>query len=1216
MGVLANNIRWMSLLFGEGWLVLFLQGVSLAAEAVETPRFSPLNLTPFVQTWFSNAWPGSVWSAFPSGSTEWEGIPFTSRGSVRLLGLADARQGDWAPAQTDPIPVGKSFQTLHVLHTLVGSDRPGTPTLSLVFSYADGIERTVRFVSGVHAIPSGSEPRVGTSDALLQDPLSQIVWSNVGRDHGENLHLRVGLSHVSNPRPDQPVSSITFLSLFPQSTPVLLGLTMDSQEWPAPAGLKAYGRWERKAQTLPDATLRHLLVIRARSAEEGAPLTNAEVFLSIRNGEQAFFFDRIRVDREGKALMHYPPSETVAYQVWVRAPGRVPTQVEESKTQLRAFSPEHVLRLPKGKHAGGHVEDSSGKPVAGAVVRLKQRLQKAPREYAEAEWDMVKTAVDGSWGMDCLPETITGLFFEVVAPDSDVRVFALDPSVLDETHWSVKALDSNSVKVVVPKTEPLKVHVANAKGTPLESAIFFAGRRDGRDPVAIGRTDEHGDGLVSWSDLEEEGGLLLAKPGYAPTWENVERGNPLKQRALQVVLQPQSILTGQVMDQERNPVPGAEVRLESWNDTELFSFKGVTDSEGKFFWSNAVPGMLRFRLSKPFYSRARTSQMWQAGRSLQAQMQRLPMTFGKVVDANTGAPLPDFNVVAGYAFNTSDPIRWERYNSVRGRNGTFAMRLNQYGGSNVRMSVMVEAAGYLPLASPAQNGGTWTTNEFRLHPGKGVSGVLLNLEGKPLGGVSVMLLDPRNALYLDRPPHVSRSSSVSDQVLTDKEGRFEFQPRLESGRVVALDSTGVADKSASEVQTSHRLQLQAWGRVEGVFRVGDGWKKNQWVRLMSASDNYGSTEEPGSGIDLGIRTTPDAQGHFVFDHVPPGGRRVFLEYKFNDYRNGPVPLSHGTFVSVEPGKTATVTLGGGGRRVVGKVRVLGGDPESVDWLADVHQLTAQPAPPPGYPSFPALQNPTPDEMANAQRRFEQKVQAFFSTPAGKQFREAQRTYCLVFDTNGTFYIDNVLPGKYQLRIAPNEHQADYYNYRELGSLNHEVVVPAGGAQENQIHDLGTLDLTIRGQLRVGKPVPPFELQTTSGQKFSAEGLKGKVVLLYFWASWANPEFDLQSLKSIRETYAQDDRLVMLTINVDSDKKQMDEALKQYSLPGLACFAGGPNPNPIVMALGLDSFPAALILDAEGRLVGSRLRSNSIKNTIVKALRAKTPSTPAVVPSAK
>lgn len=46
--------------------------------------------------------------------------------------------------------------------------------------------------------------------------------------------------------------------------------------------------------------------------------------------------------------------------------------------------------------------------------------------------------------------------------------------------------------------------------------------------------------------------------------------------------------------------------------------------------------------------------------------------------------------------------------------------------------------------------------------------------------------------------------------------------------------------------------------------------------------------------------------------------------------------------------------------------------------------------------------------------------------------------------------------------------------------------------------------TFAGGLKVGKPAPPLVLHTLDGQAISTDSLRGKVVILTFWATWCAP----------------------------------------------------------------------------------------------------------------
>jgi peroxiredoxin len=55
-------------------------------------------------------------------------------------------------------------------------------------------------------------------------------------------------------------------------------------------------------------------------------------------------------------------------------------------------------------------------------------------------------------------------------------------------------------------------------------------------------------------------------------------------------------------------------------------------------------------------------------------------------------------------------------------------------------------------------------------------------------------------------------------------------------------------------------------------------------------------------------------------------------------------------------------------------------------------------------------------------------------------------------------------------------------------------------------------------LQKGQPAPPFTLNTLAGQSVSLSDLRGKKVLVNFWASWCPP--CLQELPDLKSAYAQ------------------------------------------------------------------------------------------------
>ena len=89
----------------------------------------------------------------------------------------------------------------------------------------------------------------------------------------------------------------------------------------------------------------------------------------------------------------------------------------------------------------------------------------------------------------------------------------------------------------------------------------------------------------------------------------------------------------------------------------------------------------------------------------------------------------------------------------------------------------------------------------------------------------------------------------------------------------------------------------------------------------------------------------------------------------------------------------------------------------------------------------------------------------------------------------------------------------------------------------------------------GDMIPDFVLfKLTDGEPLSLNQLRGKVILLNFWATWCGP--CLQELKSeyipaVVAEFAQDDNFVFLPVSVNHDQEELDDF---FSLPEHAEFS--------------------------------------------------------------
>ena len=82
---------------------------------------------------------------------------------------------------------------------------------------------------------------------------------------------------------------------------------------------------------------------------------------------------------------------------------------------------------------------------------------------------------------------------------------------------------------------------------------------------------------------------------------------------------------------------------------------------------------------------------------------------------------------------------------------------------------------------------------------------------------------------------------------------------------------------------------------------------------------------------------------------------------------------------------------------------------------------------------------------------------------------------------------------------------------------------------------------------VGGPAPFFELETVDGQIVKLSDLKGKFVILHFWATWCVP--CIKEMPEFQKAHQslEDSNVEIIAINLGENKKRVDKFIQDYRL---------------------------------------------------------------------
>jgi cytochrome c biogenesis protein CcmG/thiol:disulfide interchange protein DsbE len=119
-----------------------------------------------------------------------------------------------------------------------------------------------------------------------------------------------------------------------------------------------------------------------------------------------------------------------------------------------------------------------------------------------------------------------------------------------------------------------------------------------------------------------------------------------------------------------------------------------------------------------------------------------------------------------------------------------------------------------------------------------------------------------------------------------------------------------------------------------------------------------------------------------------------------------------------------------------------------------------------------------------------------------------------------------------------------------------------------------------------RPEPPlaaaFELPTSSGT-VALDGLRTKVVLVDFWASWCGPcRQSFPWLSSMAQRYG-DKGLVVVAIDLDKDRDLAQKFLREFSPPFIVAFDPA---GKTAEAFNVTAMPSSFLVSRSGRLVYS------------------------------
>jgi peroxiredoxin len=137
---------------------------------------------------------------------------------------------------------------------------------------------------------------------------------------------------------------------------------------------------------------------------------------------------------------------------------------------------------------------------------------------------------------------------------------------------------------------------------------------------------------------------------------------------------------------------------------------------------------------------------------------------------------------------------------------------------------------------------------------------------------------------------------------------------------------------------------------------------------------------------------------------------------------------------------------------------------------------------------------------------------------------------------------------------------------------------------------------------IGQPAPEINLPSPDGKEIALSSLKGKIVLIDFWASWCGP--CRKEMPTVVKAYSKfkNKGFEIFGVSLDQDKSRWVEAIQkdQITWPQVSDLQQWQ--SSVVRQYNIQGIPYTVLVDREGKILAKNLRGPELENKLTEVLQ--------------